>query len=162
MDRSAATLEAALRELEAMPARLRALVQRLTPAEAALPGAGDSFAPVEQCWHLADLELEGFGVRIRRLLQEDDPQLPDFDGPSVARERNYRLRVMADGLAAFEAARRANLELLRRVEPAQWRRSGNQEGFGRIALCDLPGMMAEHDASHRQELEEWFERRGAS
>jgi hypothetical protein len=29
---------------------------------------GDAFSPVEQVWHLADLEREGFGVRIERLL----------------------------------------------------------------------------------------------
>ena len=31
---------------------------------------GDVFSPVEQVWHLADLEREGFGVRIERLLNE--------------------------------------------------------------------------------------------
>jgi len=34
-------------------------------------------------------------------------------------------------------------------------RRGEQEDVGAIALCDLPAMMAEHDASHRQEIDEW-------
>jgi hypothetical protein len=41
----------------------------------------------------------------------------------------------------------------------QWSRGGTQEGVGRIALCDLPSMMAEHDASHRAEIAAWSGRR---
>jgi len=29
-----------------------------------------------------------------------------------------------------------------------------------VALCDLPAMMAEHDASHRAEIEDWRRARG--
>jgi hypothetical protein len=50
--------------------------------------------------------------------------------------------------------------LLRAVGPDQWTRAGTQEGVGRVALCDLPHMMAEHDASHRAEIEAWARARG--
>ena len=53
------------------------------------------------------------------------------------------------------AAREANLALLRSVGAEQWSRAGSQEGVGRVALCDLPSMMAEHDAAHRAEIEAW-------
>jgi hypothetical protein len=36
-----------------------------------------------------------------------------------------------------------------------WPRTGSQDGVGPIALCDLPAMMAEHDAGHRQEIDAW-------
>jgi hypothetical protein len=32
-----------------------------------------------------------------------------------------------------------------------------QEGFGPVSLCDLPSMMAEHDDSHRREIEAWLD-----
>jgi len=127
----------------------------LSREEAVRPGPGEAFSPVEQCWHLAELEQEGFAARIRRLLDEDDPSLPDFDGARLARERDYRARSLDDGLAAFRAGRDANLALLRAVREEQWLRAGTQEGVGRVALCDLPAMMAEHDASHRAEIEAW-------
>ena len=127
----------------------------LSREEAVRPGPDAALSPVEQCWHLAELEQEGFGARIRRLLDEDDPYLPDFDGARLARERDYRARSLEDGLAAFRAGREANLALLRRVQAEQWLRAGTQEGVGRVALCDLPAMMAEHDASHRAEIEAW-------
>lgn len=125
----------------------------LSPQEAVAPGSNDSFSPVEQCWHLADLEREGFGERIRRLLAEERPQLPDFDGARVAEERQYRRLSLADGLAAFRAARAANLAALAALTSEQWLRAGEQEGVGPVALCDLPHMMAEHDAAHRSEIE---------
>jgi DinB family protein len=146
--------------LEAMPDFLAKRFASLSADQAALPGPGDAFSPVEQCWHLADLEREGFGARIRRLLEEEDPFLPDFDGARLARERQYRSRSLAEGLAAFRSGREANLAALRRVEGDQWARAGTQEGVGRVALCDLPSMMAEHDEAHRAEIEAWGRARG--
>jgi len=129
------------------------------PAEiAAQPGPNGSFAPVEHVWHLADLEREGFGERIRRILEEDDPDLPDFDGDRIARERHYLSLSLAEGMRAFRAARAGNIATLRAVPAAKWTRAGIQAGAGRILLEDLPAMMAAHDASHRGEIEVWRER----
>jgi hypothetical protein len=144
-----------LRELEAMPDFLAEVFSRLTPEEARAPGPGGGFSPVEHCWHLADLEREGYARRIERLRVEDEPQLPDFDGAAVAREREYRVRSLAEGIRAFREARRRNLETLRGLTAPEWLRAGSQEGVGRVALCDLPSLMAEHDASHRAEIVEW-------
>ena len=141
--------------LEAMPAFLAERFAALSAEDAARPASDGAFSPVEQCWHLADLEREGFSARIRRLLEEEDPLLPDFDGARIARERQYRSRSLGEGLAAFQNGRAANLALLRTIRSEQWSRSGTQEGVGRVALCDLPAMMAEHDAAHRAEIEAW-------
>ena len=147
--------EAMLGELLAMPAFLEERFAWLSADQAAVAGPQDTFSPVEQCWHLADLEREGFGARIQRLLDEDEPFLPDFDGRRVAEERQYRRRSLAEGLQAFRSARHANLALLARVQGVQWSRGGRQEGVGRVALCDLPAMMAEHDRAHRAEIDAW-------
>ena len=141
--------------LQAMPDFLAERFASLSTHDARRPGPDDAFSPVEQCWHLADLEREGFGVRIRRLLEEEEPFLPDFDGARLARERQYGSRSIAEGLAAFRRERDANLAALRSVEREQWTRAGTQEGVGRVALCDLPSMMAEHDDAHRAEIEAW-------
>ena len=141
--------------LEAMAGFVAAHFGSISAEEAVRGGPHETLSPVEQCWHLAELEREGFGTRIRRLLEEEDPFLPDFEGARLARERNYRARSLDEGLAAFRAGREANLALLRTVAPEQWSRAGTQEGVGRVALCDVPAMMAEHDASHRAEIEAW-------
>jgi hypothetical protein len=147
---------ALLDELERMPTFLRATLGSLTPAQAALPGSDGTFSPVEHAWHLADLERDGYALRIRRLLAEERPHLVDFDGARIARERQYRSLSLAEGLAAFAAARGENLAALRRISGDAWNRAGTQDGVGAVSLCDVPAMMAAHDGDHRQELEQWI------
>ena len=145
--------------LEAMPDFLTKRFASLSADEAARPGPGDAFSPVEQCWHLADLEREGYAVRITRLLTEHEPALPDFDGTRIARERNYKSLSMSEGIAAFREARAANVAALRRLSEREWERRGTQEGVGSIGLCDVPAMMAEHDEAHRKEIDAWVRAR---
>jgi DinB family protein len=147
-----ADVSAILRRLEEMPVALQRAAGAVGEEAARIPPAAGGFSLVEQAWHLADLEGEGFGERIRRLLEEADPQLADFDAARVAAERHYREKPLWEGVAAFAAARTANLAVLRDVPAEAWSRSGRQEGVGRIALRDVPRMMQEHDDSHRTEI----------
>ena len=154
-------LGALFARLAAMPAFLQKSFGALSAEDATWRESGDTFAPVEQCWHLADLERDGFAVRIRRLLSETAPALADFDGARIAAEGQYLRRSLAEGLKAFEAARLANMEQLRGVAPNDWSRTGTQQGVGVVTLRDLPRLMAAHDAEHRQEIEGWLHRRSA-
>jgi hypothetical protein len=138
--------------LEAMPEELQAAAGQMSETAACTPPADGGFCLLEQAWHLADLEREGYGERIRRLLGEEDPELPDFDGARVAAARNYRARSLAVGIAAFRAARTANLARLRSVPPEAWERAGRQAGVGAITLRDVPRMMSAHDDAHRAEI----------
>ncbi|HKF68212.1 MAG TPA: DinB family protein [Vicinamibacterales bacterium] len=151
--------QALVGRLAAMPDFLEVTFAGFDQAEAVERGQHGEPSPVEQCWHLADLEREGYGVRIRRLLDEPNPMLPDFDGTQVARERNYRARPLSAAIIAFREARAANLAALRQVEAGDWLRAGVQEGVGPVALCDIPAMMDEHDEAHRSEIEAWLRAR---
>jgi hypothetical protein len=146
-----------LSDLAAMPDFLEAAFGALPPDAITRRGPDDTFSPVEHCWHLADLEREGYAVRIQRLRSEDDPALRDFDGARIAEERDYRALDWRMGLSTFRAARGANLRALRALTEAEWLRAGSQEGVGKLTLCDLPAMMAEHDHGHRQEIAAWLE-----
>ncbi len=141
-----------------MPAELERWA-RTCPADAVRrksPSGGFSF--LENVWHLADLEREGYGARIRRLRSETAPPLPDFDGERIARERSYNTLDLAAGLVAFAAARTANLVALRGLRASEWDSEGDQDGVGRVRLRDVPFMMREHDRSHRKEIEELLAR----
>jgi len=141
--------------LAAMKTFLHQAFVLLTPDEAQVPGFGGAFSPVEQVWHLADLEREGFGLRIRRLQTEANPHLPHFDGAKIARERNYRSRSLPEGLHNFETAREANICTLKALSPESWVRSGTQDGVGIVSLCDMPAFMHQHDQAHIAEIQEW-------
>jgi len=142
-------------DLETMPAFLAERFADLTSDEARTQSSPGDFSPVEHCWHLADLEREGYGVRIARLRAEAMPRLPDFDGGRLAEEREYRKKSLRAAIESFEAARRDNLAALSAVTESEWSRAGVQDGAGEVALCDIPAMMAEHDRAHRGEIEAW-------
>jgi len=147
--------EALLATLDDMPHYLEHALRSLTPELMCQPGADGAMSPVEQVWHLADLEREGFGFRIDSLLSECEPHLPDFDGAAIAAARRYRSLSLTAGLAAFREARQRNLAKLRTVAAEAWARGGQQEGVGRVTLCDMPSFMSQHDAAHRAEITAW-------
>ena len=111
-----------------------------------------SFALIEQAWHLADLEVEGYGERIRRMLEEDEPRLPDFKGDEVAKQRRYLELELEPALRRFEDARAANVARIESLSEEQMQRGGEQEGVGRVTIARVVEMMAEHDAGHAAEL----------
>ncbi len=145
-------LETLLLTLESTPALVARAAAQLDAAQARLAPANGGFSMIEHVWHLADLEREGYEVRIRRILSENEPPLSDFRGERLARERCYRDRDFAEGLTAFAAARNRNVARLRGLRSSEWNRRGAQEGFGSIALEDIPRMMAEHDRGHTDEI----------
>jgi len=146
-----------LAELESMVDFLETAFSGMTAAQRACNGPDGSFSPIEQVWHLADLEREGFARRIERLLQEAHPQLADFDGAGIARAGNYKQRDWQQGLDEFRRSRGDNVSILRGLNPEQWLRRGIQQGVGAVSLCDMPELMAQHDDSHRAEVEQWLE-----
>ncbi len=145
-------LETLLLTLESTPALLARAASECPPSRATWRPRVNTFSLVENVWHLADLEREGFGSRIRRLLTEEAPMLPNFDGNRVASERGYQGRSLAEGIAAFALARHRNVERLRAVPAAAWKRAGFQESVGPITLADIPQRMADHDRSHTEEI----------
>jgi len=100
---------------------------------------------------MADLERE-FAERIRRLLGEADPFLPDFDGERVAKERQYLTLDLAAGLTAFASAREETLRFLGAVASEAWARCGRQEGVGAVSLAEMPGRIVDHDRAHLNEI----------
>lgn len=134
------------------PGRVAALAGAL-PADA-LPQrpAPESFSALEQACHLRDIERDGYGIRIRRILDEDEPVLPGINGARLAAERDYLSQDLAAALAEFAAARAESLLLLRQATPAQ-RLRGGRFGDEVVPLHGIAGMMRQHDSEHVQELE---------
>ncbi|MCA1612335.1 MAG: DinB family protein [Acidobacteria bacterium] len=73
-------LETLLLTLESTPPLMARAARGLPASDARRRPAAGGFSLTENVWHLADLEREGFGVRIRRILCEDEPTLSNFDG----------------------------------------------------------------------------------
>jgi hypothetical protein len=112
------------------------------------------FSVLENVCHLRDIEREGYAARIRRLLDENEPLLPDIDGSRLARERDYNSHQMETALEDFAGAREGNVAVIRSLTPDQLERAGVLETVGPITLSRLLRMMREHDEAHRKEIEE--------
>jgi len=147
-------------------AALATLPDWLPPLVAGLPtealarrvdGCG-AFALAEHVWHLRDLEIEAYGPRLGRILAEEGPRLPDFDGDRAAAERRYRERPIAPALRALLAARRKHVARLGRLGDAALSRTAEQEGVGRLSLAGLILRWRSHDMGHRLEMERLAER----
>lgn len=105
------------------------------------------FSPLEDAWHLRDIEREGYLVRIRRILSEDVPVLEDLDGDRMAIERRYNELELAPAVAGFAAARAESLALLKGLPMEIWmRRAHFAERL--IDLRTLIEMMVDHDHGH--------------
>jgi hypothetical protein len=146
-----------LAELASMPNYLEQAFADLTPDDRTRNGVDGSFSPIEHIWHLADLEQQGFAVRIHRLKTEICPALEDFEGARIAREGHYKQRSWTRGFETFRDARSANLSTLRSLDKEQWLRRGTQQGVGDISICDMPSLMSEHDDAHRSEIGAWLD-----
>lgn len=143
-----------MHSLAHFPEILRSIVSSVPEDQWRTRGPRDAFALVEHAHHLADLEEEGYALRITRLLGEDAPMLPDFRGDLIARERNYLEQPLLPALERFTAARHANLARFETLTTEEWTRSGTQEGVGVVDVRGVRRMMQVHDASHAAELVE--------
>ena len=122
----------------------------------ARPFAGEwSFA--ENVCHLRDLEREGYGVRIVRILEEERPFLPDFDGGKIARERSYVDQDAGQAFKDFAAARANNVARLAELDHGSLERTATLEGSGVITLRRLMDFIQEHDSKHLDDLGRLFE-----
>ncbi len=151
---SADELRAAIEFLEETPARLEALLAGLSKAQLRFKPKADVFSLTENVLHLRDIEVEGYARRLRRILAEETPVLPDIDGTRLSTERRYNEQPLAPALAQFTASRRENVAALRGITAEDLTRTADMEAVGRITLAQLIQMWREHDAAHRVELEE--------
>lgn len=139
--------------LKRMTENLRQHVAGLTDEQLHFQPEGGYFSVLENVCHLRDIEIEGYSVRLKRILAENHPTLPDINGGQLARERRYNEQPLQPALDAFIHARHANLKVLEGVTETQLVRTAYLEGVGEITLAKLLELWVEHDQGHVQELE---------
>lgn len=145
-------LAESIQRLDAMPAFLEAAIVAAARDDLVSRPGDDEFSLVEHACHLRDLEREGYLVRVRRVLAEDQPALEPFDGAAVAAARDYLRQDALIAAREFAVARRELARLLAALTGDELRREAR---FGGRSLClgDLIAMMVEHDRGHHEEIE---------
>ncbi len=113
----------------------------------------EPFAATGHVCHIRDIEIDGYQVRFRRVLQESNPFLDSLDGMALAVERSYATANAADALSTFRTARAETLGLLRGLTPEQLARKGEFEGYGPVTLAGLIHFLCSHDQQHLSGLQ---------
>ncbi|MBN3820884.1 DinB family protein [Paraburkholderia sp. Se-20369] len=120
---------------------------RWTPADwEGIPS--ERFSPLGQLCHVRDIEIDGYHVRLRRMLDEPHPLLVSIDSDALARERRYDDAQASDVLAAFRDARRRTLERVSALTQEQWARTGEFDGYGALTVRGLVHYLSSHDQQH--------------
>lgn len=146
------SLTDALERLAEMPPILEASVAgRTAEALRTRTEAGGEFSLVEQACHLRDLEHEGYLHRLHRMLLEDEPELPGFQGDEIARMRNYQAQDALSACQDFARYRSALIAGFAACAPEDLGRTGRFAGRV-ITVVDLASMVVDHDRVHREEL----------
>jgi ketosteroid isomerase-like protein len=115
---------------------------------------GGGFSLVEHACHLRDYEVMGVQERIDKMLREERPTFTPFPGDRLAVERDYLNQDMVAGLDGFRLERLRTADRLRKLNHAEWQRVAEFGEEGTITIARLVEIVAEHDASHRREIEE--------
>ena len=147
--------------LQQTPEKVRALTTGVSDHGLCVKNSPAEFSILEHVCHLRDIEVEGYVPRVKRILSEEKPALPDIDGSRLAMVRDYNRENLASVLKAFSQARDANVRLLQNVSEHQLNREGELEGKGTITLGQLLNMQREHDEEHLRELGVLFHQRSA-
>jgi putative acetyltransferase len=143
-----AELERAVGRLSAFPAAVRALASDVPEQNLRRKPSPTEFSILENVCHLRDIEREGYSVRLRKLLAEENPFMSDIDGARLARERNYNTQPLSSAVDAFSAERLANAEAMRSLRSEQLQRTGVLESVGEISVERLLAIMQAHDREH--------------
>jgi hypothetical protein len=114
--------------------------------------------PIEGKWsaaeiihHLADSETTS-GMRLRRLLVEDQPLIQAYDQDAYASRLNYNNREMAPALDAFRSARATAAQLFEFMSDEDWRREGTHSESGSYTAEQWLTIYAAHAHNHASQI----------
>jgi hypothetical protein len=112
--------------------------------------AGDEWTARQVLHHIADAELVE-GVRLRRILSEENPLLPWIDEQQQARRLHYE-RAVETSLGVFQGVVLANAALLERLHSDEWLRAGRHSRDGVYSVEDWLRKMSQHAHDHVAQL----------
>ncbi|MGA9529612.1 MAG: DinB family protein [Terriglobales bacterium] len=147
-------LSEAITRLSSTPQRVKEFVDGISETQLSWRATPQSFSVRENVLHLRDIDVEGYEHRIRVILSEDNPMLPDVDGGKLARERDYNRQPVQPALDDLRRSRAASMERLKGCSEAHLLRKAEMQGVGVIDLRRLLELWIEHDRGHLADLAE--------
>jgi len=147
-------MSATLSALEAFPRLLEDQARAVPPAYLDWrPPSWDGtpsepFTALQQLCHVRDIEIEGYHVRLRRMLDEESPVLDSIDSLALVGPRRYGEADPAAVLVEIHRARAQTIALIAGLSEAELGRAGFFEGYGKLTLKALIHYLCSHDLQH--------------
>jgi hypothetical protein len=101
--------------------------------------------------HLADSETTS-GLRLRRLLVEDNPVIQGYDQDEYATRLHYNKRELAPALEAFRSARAGAAQLFQFMSEEDWQREGTHSESGSYSVENWLKIYAAHAHNHAAQI----------
>jgi hypothetical protein len=141
-----------LRQQQAAPAKLAALLKGKNSKQLTRRPAPDKWSVAEILAHLADGELV-IAWRIRQILANNAIPIQAYDQDLWAKTFDYAHRDPRKSLANFRTLREANLALLKSVPRKLWENYGVHQERGNESVSHVVRLIAGHDLNHLRQVE---------
>lgn len=146
--------EQILEDLTGFPDDLRRLLFSAHVDDALYrPGSDGGWGIVEILPHLRDWE-EIYLERARRIVEEENPDLPGVDDALWPIERDYRGQDPREVFDDFSDLRQEHIDLLLELPPEAWSRTGEHSLYGPMTLGWMEDYVCDHDSEHLDQARE--------
>ena len=145
------TINTALDVYASTPATLRALLDGIAGDVTSRPADGD-WSIHDVVVHLTSLDPFSMVGRVRAILDQDDPVIPDLDEQEVLEGSGLQSKSLADVLDQMTHQRGDALVWLRELTPQQLARTGRHSAAGALSAADIIHHKAWHDLLHMRQI----------
>jgi DinB family protein len=133
------------------PEVIRASLEDISDAQLDARPSDGGWTPREVVHHTADSEMTS-GIRLRRLIAEDNPLIVGYDGDEFARRLHYADRPIEPALDAIAAARATTAQILASLTDAEWGRTGTHSESGPYGVERWLEIYATHCHEHADQI----------
>ena len=142
----------AIQVQRATAAKLKKLIQGLTPKELKWKAEAGKWSIAEIVAHLADAEIVA-SWRMRSVLGANGTAIQPFDQDAWASVFQYGKRDAKQSLEVFRVLRENNIAMLKVLPRESWDNYGMHAERGKETIAHLARMFAGHDTNHVLQVE---------
>jgi hypothetical protein len=142
-----------INDYAAGPQLLREAVKGMTREQLLARPVAGKWSTLEVVCHIADFEIVT-ADRIKRVIAEERPTLPDGDENLFAKGLVYHSRELEDELQVIGSIRAQVSRILRTLKDADFNRIGNHTAAGPLTLAQLVERGANHIKHHVKFVDE--------
>ena len=139
-------------QIHSSAAVLRRAVEAAPPGRLTRTPSEGEWSALETLTHVRDVIVHVYGLRIRRLLYEEEPVFADFDEESYRRASLARDETARALLETIAGEHEQTARLLTALPDADWARQGRHPVFGIVSIEFLARRIGEHAVEHAAQI----------